>query len=61
MLDAKRGPNVQELAAGGPKPEKEPEHPKNEVKKKKETKAKKGGGKEGKLNRRQNDRRQAGP
>lgn len=27
-LDAKRGPNVQELAAGGPKPEKEPEHPK---------------------------------
>lgn len=49
-LDAKRGPNVQELAAGGPKPEKEPEHPKNEMKKKKEIKAKKGGGKEGTVN-----------
>lgn len=50
LLDAKRGPNVQELAAGGPKAEKEPEHPKNEMKKTKETKAKKGGGKEGTVN-----------
>lgn len=40
-LDAKRGPNVQELAAGGPKPEKEPEHPKNEMKKRKKLKQRK--------------------